>query len=155
VILGLPAAVRLVLDTNVCVALAIRPSALAGAVRAAVEEGCVLLHSAETWGELVHVLRRPFGPGAGDPEPFLDWYRAHGERVERPALVRACADPSDDMLLGLAVAGRADVIVTSDRQVLSLHPFCGIAIRRPIAFLAHREAGDLKAGDRKDGADAL
>jgi predicted nucleic acid-binding protein len=132
---------RLVLDTNVCVAIAIRPGPLAGEMRAAVEAGCTLLHSAETWAELVHVLGRPFGPGAGDPAPFLDWYVAHGERVERPALVRACADRSDDMLLGLAVAGRADAIVTADRQVLALHPFCGIPIVRPKRFLDGRNAG--------------
>jgi predicted nucleic acid-binding protein len=129
---------RLVLDTNVCVAIAIRPGPLAGAMRAAVEVDCVLLHSAETWAELVHVLGRPFGPGAGDPAAFLDWVRARGERVERPALVRACADPSDDMLLGLAVTGRADAIVTADRQVLALHPFCGIPIVRPKRFLDGR-----------------
>lgn len=50
--------------------------------------------------------------------------------------VQACRDPKDDKYLALAAAGNADVIVSSDvRHLLSMHPWRGIAILSPAAFL--------------------
>ena len=40
------------------------------------------------------------------------------------------------MLLELAVDGRADVIVTGDKDLLVLHPFRGISILTPADYLA-------------------
>jgi uncharacterized protein len=60
------------------------------------------------------------------------------ERVEpRQQLVKECRDPNDDKYLSLAAAGKADVIVSSDaRDLLSMHPWRGIAILSPLGFLA-------------------
>ncbi|MEO7271642.1 MAG: putative toxin-antitoxin system toxin component, PIN family, partial [Vicinamibacterales bacterium] len=49
--------------------------------------------------------------------------------------VRACRDPKDDKFLELAVNGGASVIVTGDADLLSLHPFRGIDILPPAAYL--------------------
>jgi predicted nucleic acid-binding protein len=46
-----------------------------------------------------------------------------------------CRDAEDDKFLELAVNGRADVIVSGDADLLSLHPFHGIPIETPAAFL--------------------
>jgi predicted nucleic acid-binding protein len=51
-------------------------------------------------------------------------------------VVRACRDPSDDKFLEVAVNGRADLIITGDRDLLELDPFMGIAILTPAAYLA-------------------
>lgn len=56
--------------------------------------------------------------------------------VEQP--VRACRDPKDDKFLEAAVNGRADVLVTGDRDLLDLHPFRGIAILTPADYLARK-----------------
>jgi putative PIN family toxin of toxin-antitoxin system len=53
-----------------------------------------------------------------------------------PFLIRACRDPRDDKFLELAVHGRAEAILTGDRDLLELHPFRGIAILAPAVFLA-------------------
>jgi predicted nucleic acid-binding protein len=40
------------------------------------------------------------------------------------------------------VNGRADIIVTGDRDLLDLHPFSAIAILTPAAYLTARQASD-------------
>ena len=56
-------------------------------------------------------------------------------RVESQGLIRICRDPDDDKVLEAAVVGAADCIVTGDRDLLVLHPFRGIPIVTPAAFL--------------------
>ncbi len=50
--------------------------------------------------------------------------------------VQVCRDPKDDKLLALALDGHADAIITGDKDLLTLHPFEGIAIITPAAYLA-------------------
>lgn len=57
------------------------------------------------------------------------------EIVEVVQQVRACRDPRDDKFLEAAVNGRADVLVSGDKDLLELHPFRGIAILTPAAYL--------------------
>ena len=42
-----------------------------------------------------------------------------------------CRDPADDMVLSAALEGRADIIVTGDRDLLALEEHEGIAIDLP------------------------
>jgi putative PIN family toxin of toxin-antitoxin system len=49
--------------------------------------------------------------------------------------ITACRDPRDDKFLELAVNGRADLIVSGDRDLLVLDPFRGISIVTPAAFV--------------------
>jgi putative PIN family toxin of toxin-antitoxin system len=46
----------------------------------------------------------------------------------------ACRDPNDLPVLGTAVAGRADVLITVDKDLLDLEEHCGIPIIRPGGF---------------------
>jgi predicted nucleic acid-binding protein len=55
--------------------------------------------------------------------------------VQVSASLHICRDPRDDKFLELAIEGRAEVIVTGDRDLLELHPFRGIAILTPAAYL--------------------
>jgi uncharacterized protein len=55
--------------------------------------------------------------------------------IDSPLPIRACRDPKDDKFLELAVHGRADAIVTGDKDLLTLHPFRGIAILTPADYL--------------------
>jgi hypothetical protein len=47
-----------------------------------------------------------------------------------------CHDPRDDQFLALALAAEADAIVSSDADLLVLHPWRGIRILSPAGFLA-------------------
>jgi putative PIN family toxin of toxin-antitoxin system len=46
----------------------------------------------------------------------------------------ACRDPDDLMVLGVALGGRADVIITGDKDLLTLKSFNGIQIVTPRMF---------------------
>lgn len=57
------------------------------------------------------------------------------EIVEVVQAVQACRDPRDDKFLEAAVNGRAEVLVSGDKDLLKLHPFRGIAILTPASYL--------------------
>ena len=46
-----------------------------------------------------------------------------------------CRDPKDNKFLELAVASNASCIITGDKDLLILHPFCGIPILNAADFL--------------------
>lgn len=46
-----------------------------------------------------------------------------------------CRDPRDDFILECAAAGGADIIVTGDKDLLSLHPYGDIEILTPRQYL--------------------
>lgn len=48
--------------------------------------------------------------------------------MEAPTLVTACRDPKDNKFLELAMAARAEILVSSDVRLLEMHPFDGIQI---------------------------
>jgi putative PIN family toxin of toxin-antitoxin system len=48
----------------------------------------------------------------------------------------ACRDPKDNQFLALALVAEADVLVSSDEDLLVLHPWRGIPIITPAEFLA-------------------
>ena len=52
------------------------------------------------------------------------------------ARVTDCRDPSDDKYLELVVAASATALVSSDQDLLSLHPWRGVPILQPSAYLA-------------------
>lgn len=56
-----------------------------------------------------------------------------------PAPVQVSRDPNDDHVLGCAVAAGAQVLVTGDKDLLTLHPFRGVAIVTPAGFLARQD----------------
>ncbi len=50
--------------------------------------------------------------------------------------VRLCRDLKDDKFIELAFAGQANFLITGDSDLLALHPFRGVAILTPAAYLA-------------------
>ena len=72
-------------------------------------------------------------------EPHATEFRldvASAFQIVHPAPIAPdCRDPDDDVVLGTALAGRADCIVTGDQDLLVLDPFQGIRVRAPAAFL--------------------
>ena len=130
---------RIVIDTNVYMSRVLRPGSVSGlAVDQAWLEATTLF-SAATWAELQTVLKRPkFAPyiRLGILEPFLRQVQGFATFVMVSDSIRACRDPKDDKFLELAVAGNADLILTGDQDLLALHPFRGIGILSPAAYLA-------------------
>lgn len=73
---------------------------------------------------------------AVDRQALLDRLEAVIEVVPVIQIVRVCRDPRDDVVLEAALNGRADVVITGDKDLLALHPFRGIAILTPADYLA-------------------
>lgn len=130
---------RFVFDTTALVGASLFEGSVPDrALRQALALGDVLL-SAETLGEAADVLRRPkFDKyvSAAVREEFLEAFVDRASWVEVTEEVRACRDPKDDKFLALALSGGAEVIVSGDGDLLVLHPFRGVSILTPAAFLA-------------------
>ena len=129
---------RAVFDTNVLVsALLFEQSVPAQAFFAALKQGEVLL-SAPLVNEINRILqRKKFNRylNAEKREMFLIALVQAATLVETAEQINVCRDPKDNILLELAVSGQANVIVSGDADLLVLHPFRGIDILQPQAFL--------------------
>ncbi|HTO83676.1 MAG TPA: putative toxin-antitoxin system toxin component, PIN family [Methylomirabilota bacterium] len=129
---------RIVVDNNALVSRLLIPDSVpARAVRRAVDEAQLLVSEA-TLEELADVLARPkFDPyvSIADRQEFLQLLGRVAELVPITFTVRACRDPEDDKFLELAINGRADLIVTGDRDLLDLNPFRDIPIITPAVYL--------------------
>ncbi|WP_295433842.1 PIN domain-containing protein [uncultured Thiodictyon sp.] len=55
--------------------------------------------------------------------------------IEVDTTVSDCPDPKDNMFLALAETAEAELIVASDPHLTQLHPWRGIPILPPAAFL--------------------
>lgn len=104
-----------------------------------------VVYSDAILAELDDVLRRPriasrFGGRDQVRLGFLDQLRQRGVHVVPHTIVTLCRDPKNNMFLEVALAGRADVIISGDEDLLSLGAFEGIPIITAGRFLALIEA---------------
>ena len=133
---------RVVIDTNVAVSAALLPRSVPRqAFDRALEQGPVLISPA-TVAELHDVLRRPhFDKYVHEDErrAFLATLVREAELVVVTDVVTVCRDPKDNKFLELALSGEATHIVSGDADLLVLHPFRGVCILTPRAFLAQGE----------------
>jgi putative PIN family toxin of toxin-antitoxin system len=126
--------VRVVLDTNVFVASIVADGLCRDLVRMRVRPHTIIT-SEPLCAELRRTLRVKF---KADPDklPLLSALREHAEIVApAPLGERVCRDKDDDVVLATAPAGRADIIVTGDDDLLALKKFRGIRILSPRQFL--------------------
>lgn len=119
---------RVLLDTNVLLA-AFGTHGLCEALVEACLHGHLLVCSDHVLGELERHLAAKFRVPAREVREIVRFVREHSEMVV-PAEVSpgACPDPDDLPVLGTAVAGAADVMVTGDGALLALGSFDGIPI---------------------------
>jgi uncharacterized protein len=134
---------RVVFDTSALVSAALRPDSVADRAL----QRSILFHqviaSSETLEELNRVLaREKFDRyvGSSTRRTFFEKFKRDslhlpvGEAEIREVL-GACRDTKDDPFLALALAAKAEVVVSSDKDLLVLHPWRGIAILTPAQFL--------------------
>lgn len=134
---------RIVFDTSTLVSAALRlgstpHKALAQALMTG--EVCV---SASTLLELEQVLMRSKFDRyqtAGVRDAFVALVRKHAVLVSVSAadesdVTPPCRDPKDNQFLALLLACEANVLVSSDADLLVLHPWRGVPIVTPGDFL--------------------
>jgi len=129
----------IVFDVSTLVGAAIIPhSTPRRAIEYATMRDLVALSDA-IYAELVEVLNRPrlarfINPTLRDEllgllVPRAVWFQPT-EKVSE------CRDSKDDKYLELAVAAGATIIVSSDNDLLVMHPWRGIRILKPSEFVA-------------------
>ena len=119
------AAVRVVLDTNVVLSALVFRGGAAGQVRLAWQRGLLLpLASAATVQELVRVLAYPkFRLSPAEQDELLADYLPYAETVripQPPPTVPDCRDVLDLPFMHLAMEGKAQVLVSGDRDLLAI-----------------------------------
>jgi putative PIN family toxin of toxin-antitoxin system len=129
---------RVILDTNVLLSRLLLPdSPPAKAVRRFLERAQPIV-SEETLRELAEVLSRPkFDPyvSRSDRQSFFELFARVAEWVPVTTTIRQCRDSRDDKFLELAVDGKADWIITGDKDLLELSPFQSTSMLTPSAAL--------------------
>lgn len=129
---------RIVVDTGVLVSAAIRPESVPALTleKAFLQfEVCV---SDETLRELASVLLRSKFDAYAPPElrrAFVAGFRERAAMIEVTQVVADCPDPKDNKFLALAETAEAELIVASDPHLTTMHPWRGIPILPPAAFL--------------------
>jgi putative PIN family toxin of toxin-antitoxin system len=131
-----PGSLRVVLDTNVLIsALHFPDGALAG-LWPALNERARLILSPAIVAELAGKLRDRFGWDEGELQRLLRALVRRAELVRPSTIPDAVAgDPDDNHIIACAIAGRADLIVSGDRDLLRLKTYAGIPIVRPMDFV--------------------
>lgn len=129
---------RVVVDTGVLISAAIRPQSIPAL---ALEKALLLFEvcaSRSTLAELQRVLMAErferYRPLASR-EQFLEGFVQRARRFEVSITVTDCRDPGDNQFLELTETAEAELIVSSDADLQVLHPWRGIPILPPSAFL--------------------
>jgi putative PIN family toxin of toxin-antitoxin system len=138
---------RAVFDTSTLVSAALRAGSAPYLALQLALGACEICASEDTLNELARVLRR------GKFDRYLEaklrrnyvaLIRSHAsiyavEKTHVAAVYPPCRDPGDNLFLALALAAEADVVVSSDEDLLVLHPWKNVPILLPSGFLAWME----------------
>jgi putative PIN family toxin of toxin-antitoxin system len=139
---------RVVLDTSTLVGAALKPGSVPHQALLLSLARADVCASVQTWLELERVMQHR----------RFDRYLARGLRLEFAALLRQsmqffavtpadeaalqppCRDTTDNKFLALVQVCQANVLVSSDDDLLVLNPWCGVPVLRPAEFLARMGA---------------
>ena len=129
---------RVVLDTNVFVSMALRGRV--GEIYTAWKaEKFKLIISQAIFSEYLDVLQRPkLHLDAESVSTLVAYLQRKAEFVSPGETIQAIeADPSDNKFLEAALAGKAVYIVSGDHHLLELHSFRGVEIISAQEFISH------------------
>lgn len=139
---------RVVFDTSTLIGAALKVGSKPHQALMHALDFCALCGSEQLIAELAEVLNRS----------YFDRNLPHSDRGRFLALIQKnvemygvaettgafldppCRDVNDNFILALALAARADVIVSSYHDLLVLNPWRGIAILTPAEFVAQFSA---------------
>ena len=120
---------RVVFDSNIFIsALVIPGGAAERALDAVIEGSCHLVVSKPIIHEVLEVLARKFDRNSEELSRTAVFLSDLGKVVVPRSRVHVLRDEPDNRILECALAGRANVIVTGDREILALAVWEGIRI---------------------------
>lgn len=129
-------ALRAVIDTNIFIAAILKSKTCLAIFEAIKEEKFQLVTSEDMLNELVtSSARAQFDFSEKERKEMYDVVRETAELFVPAEEVTDCRDPKDNMVLECALSGKADFIVTRDRDLLSLRKFKHTRILTPHKFI--------------------
>jgi len=130
--------VKVVIDTNVFIGILLKSNNCLK-IREAFLDDCIdIIISPEIISELITTLKKPKFKNIfshKDIKELLTLIKQDIEIKKSVGNLHICRDTKDNHILECAIAGRADFIVTGDKDLLSLKSFRGILIVNPADFL--------------------
>lgn len=129
---------RVVIDASVIVGAALKNDSTPMRALLAVLEHHSIVLSTTVFTEISEVLGRQKFAAAVTPErrqEILALLTTAATWIEPDLTVTDCVDPDDNKYLELAIASGATVVVSSDRHLLQMHPWRGVAMLRPAEYL--------------------
>ncbi|PRY34624.1 putative PIN family toxin of toxin-antitoxin system [Spirosoma oryzae] len=129
-----------VLDTNTVISALFWPDSLPAKACHKAQTGKPVISQAivEEWRRVIHRPKfdklMPLDQRSDRLETFIDQCTL----ITVNQVIRVCRDPKDDMFLSLAKEANATLIVSGDKDLLTLHPFDGIPIITARVFLDMR-----------------
>ncbi len=134
---------RVVLDTSTLVSAALRVDSIPSQVLLKVLRECEMCASEATLQELATVMLRPKFDrylARDEREKFVELIRTYSVVWKVRDEVQDCRDPQDNKFLALALVCEADVLVSSDDDLLALNPYRDIPVLTPKTFFVTRHA---------------
>ena len=128
---------KIVLDTNVIVSGFLSPYQAPGAIARMVSDLTLrLCYDARIFSEYEAVLARPkFDFESKKIEAFLEQVKVRGERVVAKPLLKPLPDQTDQMFLEVALAGKAECLVTGNLKHFPKVLCQGMSVFSPSDFL--------------------
>ena len=128
---------KIVLDTNVLVSGFLSPHGPPAAImRLVLADRLTACFDERILSEYREVLGRPrFGFDERRVDDVLEVVEANGERILSEALGLALPDPTDAMFVEVAVAARAECLVTGNERHFPIGRLPDVSILAPRAFL--------------------
>ncbi len=124
---------RLVLDTNVVASAMLWGGSPKLLLQARREKRADLYTSTPLLAELTDILARPkfekkIAASRLTVDQLVDRYAELAQVVRPVSIPRIAPDPDDDVVIGTALAAKADLLVTGDRLLLSVAEYQGVRI---------------------------
>lgn len=134
---------RVVFDTSTLISAVLRPASVPRQAFMKALSQAELCASPSTLAELESVLTRSKFDRYLDPALRLEFFQLYRRHVhlfpvseaEESALLEPCRDPRDNKFLALALACSADLVVSSDEDLLTLNPYRRIPVMLPRDYL--------------------
>ena len=116
---------RIILDTNLWISFLISKD-FSKFDEIIFSKKYILVFSKELLNEFLEVAKRPklrrfFSPA--DIESILETIDEYAEFIDVKSKVDICRDTKDNFLLSLSLDGKADFLLTGDKDLLVLNPF--------------------------------
>lgn len=120
---------KVVFDTNIFISALVFPGSIAEqAIHRIIQEQDQLIISRAIIDELLMVLAKKFGRDREELARVAVFMADTGQVVKPGRKLKVLADAADNRILECALAGKADIIVTGDREFLRLGDYQGIRI---------------------------